>query len=265
MTDDLGPLAALLKPPGASDAGANGHVLLVMNEPSLGTLLFYCLTAAGFRAQLATGGDDGATDARELPEVAVLDARLPGRRSTEIWNRLRAASRGGRAPAVVMFINGEQDIDPRLGLDVGPCDFMVYPLSVRDLVLRIDALVRLHRQAPAVKDGDSAAARRRARYEVGPVEVDLDRHLVVLDGAPLSLSPLELRVLAYLIEHRDRVCTRADLLGDVWGYRPGVTSRATDIHVNRLRAKLGAAAPLIETLRGTGYRLSPKYPVMRRD
>lgn len=257
---DGAPLAALVKPPGASDAGANGHVLVVVNEPSLGTLLFYCLTAAGFRVRLADAAAEGSSARRELPEVALLDARLPDRRSTEIWNGLRVASRGARPPAVIMFINDENDIDPRLGLDVGPCDFMVYPLSVRDLVLRIDRLVRLQREAPP-----TPAARPRAHYEVGPIEVDVDRHVVLLRGAPLAVSPLELRVLAYLIEHRDRVCTRADLLSDVWGYRPGVASRATDIHVNRLRAKLGPQAPVIETLRGTGYRLSARFPVVMKD
>lgn len=266
MTDALPP-ATLLKSPGASDAGANGHVLLIMNEESLGTLLFYCLTAAGFRVRLADPATKGTQEAhRELPEVALLDGRLPDRRSTEIWNGLRTASRGARPPAVIMFITGEADIDPRLGIDLGPCDFMVYPLSVRDLVLRIDALVRLQRQAPESAGRPGAQGpRRRAHYEVGPLTVDVGRHLVTLEGVDLAVSPLELRLLAYLIEHRDRVCTRADLLSDVWGYRPGVASRATDIHVNRLRAKLGAAAPLIETLRGTGYRLSAKVPVVMRE
>lgn len=262
---DAFPLASLLKSPSVSDAGANGHVLLIMREPSLGTLLFYCLTAAGFRVSLADPADDRPEPQSSLPEVALLDGRLPHRRSTEIWNRLRAASQGRRPPAVVMFITGEEDIDPRLGLDVGPCDFMVYPLSVRDLVLRIDALVRIHRHAVASPAPHGPGTRRRMQYQVGPLEVDVDRHLVTLDGVDLAVSPLELRLLAYLIEHRDRVCTRADLLGDVWGYRPGVASRATDIHVNRLRAKLGAAASLIQTLRGTGYRLSTKVSVVMKD
>jgi len=258
------PLAALIKSPAASDAGANGHVLLSTSEESLGTLLFYCLTAAGFRVRVADPAGEGGQELhRELPEIALLDGRMPHRRSTAIWDGLRAASRGGRAPAVIVFITGEADIDPRLGLDVGPCDFMVYPLSVRDLVLRIDALVRLQRQAPALPRQPGAG--RRLRYQVGPLAMDVGRHLVTLDGSDLALSPLELRLLAYLVEHRDRVCTRAELLGDVWGYRPGVTSRATDIHVNRLRSKLGAAAPLIETLRGTGYRLSPKFPVVVKE
>jgi len=256
-------LATLVKTPGVSDAGANGHVLVMVSGATLRTLLFYCLTAAGFRVRLADPASAGDQEAlRELPEVALLDARLPDHRSTQLWRRLRAASRGGRAPAVIMFISGDDDIDPRLGLDFGPCDFMVYPLSVRDLVLRIDALVRLHRQAPAAQTG--SVARQRTHFEVEPLAMDVERHLVMLQGVELSVSALELRLLAYLVAHRDRVCTRAELLADVWGYRPGVNSRAPDIHVNRLRAKLGPAAPLIETLRGTGYRLSARYPVVMK-
>ena len=270
MTDDvrnLGPgwvsaLGSLVKAPGASDAGANGQVLVIVNEPGLGTLLFYCLTAAGFRARVGEPDADGAHELRRgIPDVVLLDARLPDRRSTEIWRQIRAASDGAPPPAVILLIAGEDDIDPRLGLDFGPCDFVVYPLSVRDLVLRIDRLVRMRREAVP----PAGRAPRAVRFQVGPLELDLDRHLVMIDGAPVTVSPLEMRVLAYLVEHRDRVCTRADLLADVWGYRRGVTSRATDIHVNRLRAKLGPAAGVIETLRGTGYRLSAKFPVVMRD
>jgi len=120
-------LEGLVKPPSASDAGANGQLLVVVNEPELGVLLFYCLTAAGFRVRLAPRDADGAREVeRELPEVVLLDSRLPGGRSTEVWRQIRAGSRGVRPPAVIMFIGGEDDIDPRLGLEFGPCDFVVY-------------------------------------------------------------------------------------------------------------------------------------------
>ena len=261
-------LAGFVKPPSASDAGANGQLLVVMNEPDLGVLLFYCLTAAGFRVRLAARDADGAREVeREFPEVVLLDSRLPGGRSTEVWRQIRAASRGVRPPAVIMLIGGEDDIDPRLGLEFGPCDFVVYPLSVRDLVLRIDRIIAVRRDMAAATPAPAERRRpaRAGRYLVGPLDLDTARQTVLLSGAPVALSPLELQVLTYLIEHRDRVCTRGDLLADVWGYRPGVTSRATDVHVNRLRVKLGPAGSLIETIRGAGYRLSAEHPVIETD
>lgn len=257
-------LAAFVKRPSASDAGSSGHVLVMMNDPDLGVLLFYCLTAAGFRVRLAGRDADGAQEvAREFPEAVLLDARLPGRRSTEIWRQIRGASRGVPPPAVVMLIGDENDIDPRLGLEVGPCDIVVYPLSLRDLVLRIDRVIRLRRETGI----ETASPHRRAggRYRAGPLDLDVARLTAQVNGAPVALSPLEMRVLVYLVEHRDRVCSREDLLSDVWGYRSGITSRATDVHVNRLRSKLGPAGALIETIRGVGYRLSEAYPVVVKD
>jgi DNA-binding response OmpR family regulator len=155
-----------------------------------------------------------------------------------------------------MFIRSEDDIDPRLGLDLGPCDFVLYPLSVRDLVLRLDSLVRVRRAATT-----EAPSPRPRRYLVGPLDLDADRHTALVNDVALQLSPLEMRLLTYLVEHRDRVCSRAELLTGVWGYRAGVMTRAADIHVQRLRDKLGAAASLIVTIRGTGYRLSTEFPV----
>jgi len=260
-------LEGFVKPPSASDAGANGQLLVVMNEAELGVLLFYCLTAAGFRVRLVARDADGAREVeRELPEVVLLDSRLPDGRSTEVWRQIRAASRV-RPPAVIMFIGGEEDIDPRLGLEFGPCDFVVYPLSVRDLVLRIDRIIAVRRERAAATPGPAERRRpaRTGRYLVGPLDLDTARQTVLVSGVPVALSPLELQVLSYLVEHRDRVCTRGDLLADVWGYRPGVTSRATDVHVNRLRVKLGTAGTLIETIRGAGYRLSAEHPVIETD
>ncbi len=260
-TESLGAagLEALVKGLGSSDTGLNGRVLIIMNELHLGALLAYCLTAAGFRIQLVDRDVDGALAVmRDVPDVVLLDSRLPDFRSTEIWRQVRAADNGQPPPAIVMFIRSEADIDPRLGLELGPCDFVLYPFSVRDLALRVDSMVRLRRESIA----HAPPARRHRRYLIGPIDLDVDRHVVLVNGGTLHLSALEMRLLAYLVEHRDRVCTRADLLKDVWGYRAGVVTRAADIHVKRLRDKLGRVVPLIDTVRGAGYRLSPDFPVV---
>jgi DNA-binding response OmpR family regulator len=108
------------------------------------------------------------------------------------------------------------------------------------------------------------SAPRRGWYTVGPLELDVDNHRVCVEGAPVAFSRMELRLLAYLVEHRGRIRTRDDLLREVWGYSPRTTTRTPIIHIARLRAKLGAAADLIETVYGEGYRLSSRYPVVDR-
>ena len=104
----------------------------------------------------------------------------------------------------------------------------------------------------------------RRRYSVGPLQIDVDNHHVAVDGAPVAVSRLEIRLLADLIEHRGKIRTRTDLLSDVWGYSPRATTRTPVIHIARLRAKLGTAADLIETVYGAGYRLSTRYPVVHQ-
>jgi two-component system, OmpR family, phosphate regulon response regulator PhoB len=104
----------------------------------------------------------------------------------------------------------------------------------------------------------------RGHYTVGPLELDVDNHRVSVGGIRVAMSRMELRLLADLVEHRGRIRTRDDLLSEVWGYSLRVTTRTPIIHVARLRAKLGDAAELIETVYGAGYRLSDRYPVVQR-
>src|SRR4051794_34151770 len=104
--------------------------------------------------------------------------------------------------------------------------------------------------------GTAPAPRAPRQYVVGPLEIDVDRHRVVVIGRRVHVSAMQMRLLVYLVEHRDYVVSRSDLLRDVWGYKPTVHTRTVDIHVQRLRGKLGTAAPLIGTVRGVGYRLS---------
>jgi len=104
----------------------------------------------------------------------------------------------------------------------------------------------------------------RGRYIVGPLEIDIDNHRVSVGGNQVAFSRMEIRLLAYLIEHRGKIRTRDDLLSEVWGYSLRATTRTPVIHIARLRAKLGEAADLIETVYGAGYRLSTRYPIVHQ-
>lgn len=254
-------LDAFVKSPAASDTGINGQILLIVNPPELGELLAFCLTAAGFRARRSLDAGEGVQEVKRFaPDLLLLDSKAPDFGSTDIWREIRTACDDDeREPAVVMLIRGEHDIDPRLGLEFGPCDFVLYPFGVRDLVLRIDGIIRTRHAGAA---GGVVVPRRR--YQIGPLDVDVGRHTAMVAGASVHLSALEMRLLVYMIERRGRVCSRAALLTDVCGYHPDVTTRADDVHVTRLRGKLGPAAGLIETVRGAGYRLSGEFPIVDR-
>jgi two-component system phosphate regulon response regulator PhoB len=181
---------------------------------------------------------------------------LPDIPGTEVCRRIRGSEVSVRQPAVMMLTAKAGMIDRVVGFELGADDYVVKPFSVRELVLRVEAILRA-RYPPATR---TAGAGLR-RYRVGPLDIDVDGYHVHVNGAEVHMSALEMRLLVYLVEHRGRVRTRENLLTDVWGYKPDVSTRTIDTHVKRLRDKLGVAGPLVETVRGTGYRLSAEHPV----
>ena len=277
MAAGPGRLREFLLPPDANlptdraERHLPGKVLVLVSDGQVGAVLAYCLAASGFAAHATESWLDGLAFARQFcPDVVLLDSRAPDFPSTQVWRRLRADERPGLRSAVLALIRNEADIDPSIGLDLGPCDFVLYPLSVRSLVLRIDEIVRSRQIAqggPLVVAGGAAAvgAVQRRRYVVGPLELDVEGYSVLVNGKAIHMSNLEMRLLAYLVENHGSVRTRKDLLKDVWGYSTSVSTRSPDTHVNRLRTKLGPAGALVETVRGAGYRLSPSYPVKLKD
>jgi two-component system phosphate regulon response regulator PhoB len=168
---------------------------------------------------------------------------------------------GTRQPAVMMLTAKGEEIDRVVGFELGADDYVVKPFSVRELVLRVGAILRTRRPTTT----PNAPTSQRRRYIVGPLELDVDGHHVFVSGSEVHVSSLEMRLLVYLVEHRGRVRSREDLLEDVWGYKPDVSTRTIDTHVKRLRDKLGEAGTLVETVRGTGYRLSAEHQVVIKE
>jgi two-component system phosphate regulon response regulator PhoB len=151
---------------------------------------------------------------------------------------------------VIVSAKGDE-IDRVVGFEVGADDYVVKPFSARELVLRVEAIARARRSARA------AAARAPARcYVAGSLQIDLDGHYLHANGRHVYVSALEMRLLIHLVENRGRVLSREELLEDVWGYKPGTATRTVDTHVRRLRRKLGSAGAVVETVRGTGYRIA---------
>ncbi len=222
------------------------RVLVIEDEGDLAEVLRYNLAAAGFEVAIASRGADGLRLASErIPDLVLLDLMLPDLPGTEVCRSLKADARTRRVPVIMLTARGEE-IDRVVGFELGADDYVVKPFSVRELLLRAQAVLR--RTA-------AATASDPVLVEFGALRLDRAAHRAWVDGRELELTALEFRLLTTLLDRRDRVQTRARLLDDVWGITADVTTRTVDTHVKRLREKLGRAGDYIETVRGVGYRL----------
>ncbi|GAA3916609.1 response regulator transcription factor [Actinoplanes auranticolor] len=224
-----------------SEPPAKGLILLVEDERPIADLVRLYLSRDGFGVHVEHDGAAGLAAARRLRPVAcVLDIALPGMEGTEICRRLREA---GDWTPVVFLTARDDEVDRILGLELGGDDYLTKPFSPRELVARVRALLR---RAAGPPDGGRVST-------LGPLQLDSGRHLATVDGVPLALTPTEFDLLAHLLGRPGRVFTREELLASVWGYASPAGTRTVDVHVAQVRAKLGAAATLIRTVRGVGY------------
>jgi two-component system phosphate regulon response regulator PhoB len=232
------------------------RVLIVDDEADVGRLLSFNLTEAGFETETARTGEGGITMAREFrPQVVVLDLMLPDLSGFEVCRRLRADASLGDFGVLMLTARGDE-YDRIVGLEVGADDYVVKPFSVREVVLRVQALAKRLGDRPesAPPEPPPEPAPGGQLLRVRDLEVDLRSHEVRLDGELLSLRPLEYKLLITLLAEPGRVFSRADLLREVWGITDASSTRTVDVHVKRLRTNLGAAADVIETVHGFGYR-----------
>jgi two-component system phosphate regulon response regulator PhoB len=223
------------------------RILVVDDEPDVVGLVVYHLARGGFRVSTASTGPDALEAARrEHPALVVLDLMLPGMSGYDVLEQLRAGE-DTREIAVLMLTARREEEDRIHGLSLGADDYLAKPFSPQELVLRVAAILR--------RVGAAGAA-GAALIRIGAIEMDLDAHLVRVDGALVDLTPTEFKLLFTLAARRGRVQGRAHLLQTVWDAAPDIQTRTVDMHVQRLRAKLGPAGDVIETVRGFGYRVS---------
>jgi len=227
------------------------RILLVDDEPDLQQLVLFNLKEAGFDAEgVGTGADGLAAAARERPQVVVLDLMLPDLPGTEVCRRMRQDPQLSDVGILMLTARGDE-YDRILGFEVGADDYVVKPFSVRELVLRVRALVRRAKERAAARTSTEPGQRLKWRG----LEVDLVRHRVYVDSAELTLRPLEFKLISVLLENPGRVFTRAHLLEEVWGTSGDIHTRTVDTHVRRLREKLGTYGEAVETVHSVGYRL----------
>jgi two-component system phosphate regulon response regulator PhoB len=232
--------------PGERVPATGERVLVVDDEADIVALVAYHLVKAGYRVSTASNGAEALTAARqERPALIVLDLMLPGVSGYEVLEQLRAAP-ATRDIAVLMLTARREEPDRIRGLALGADDYLTKPFSPQELVLRVGAILRRM---------TAAAGGPTDLLSIGPITIDRAAHRVSVDENEVELTATEYKLLLTLAERRGRVQGRAHLLEMVWDAAPDIQTRTVDMHVQRLRTKLGSAGDLIETVRGFGYRL----------
>ena len=230
---------------------AADRILVVDDEPEIVALVAYHLAKAGYRVATAASDPDALEVARrERPSLIVLDLMLPGMSGFDVLEQLRADD-STRDVAVLMLTARREEPDRIRGLSLGADDYLTKPFSPAELVLRVGAILRRTGSATPVS-ADTLV--------IGPLHIDRAAMTVKVDGQDVELTPTEFKLLLTLAERRGRVQGRGHLLETVWEAAPDIQTRTVDMHVQRLRSKLGAAGELIETVRGFGYRLRASAP-----
>jgi len=221
------------------------RILVIEDEPDLGSLLEYNLKADGHEVVLAGTGAAGMRALRERPpDLVLLDLMLPDVSGADVARALKTEPSLKRVAFIMVTARGEES-DRVKGLELGADDYVVKPFSVKELLLRVKNVLRR-------REGSGSAP---GQLSAGEIALDADRHEVKVGGKPVALTALEFRLLKLFLERPGRVQTRETLLSDVWGIEADVTTRTVDTHIKRLREKLGPAGDRIETLRGVGYKL----------
>jgi DNA-binding response OmpR family regulator len=226
------------------------RILVAEDDPDIGNLLDHYLKKAGFLATVVTSGRDVMPQIkREAPDLLVLDLMLPGLDGLEVCRAIRADPNAAAIPIIMLTAKAEES-DRIVGLELGADDYITKPFSPNEVVARVRALLRrAHRTVPADN-----------RLIYGALTVDVDRHVVKVNGEEVKLTAKEFLLLQYLMQHRGRVLSRDLLLSDVWSYSYTGGTRTVDVHVRRLREKVPMLADAIVTVKQFGYKLLDPAP-----
>lgn len=226
-----------------------GLVLIVEDERDLVSTLEYKLQREGFQTRAAFTGQEALSLAAlsPVPDLVILDLMLPDITGMEVCRKLRQTESTRNVPILMLTAKAEE-IDRVVGFEIGADDYVAKPFSVRELMLRVKAILRRSYS----KDEDSQ------QHVFGRIRVDVPAHRLWVDDQELHITILEFNLLTTLLARRGRLQSREVLLRDVWGIQASVSTRTVDAHIKRLRKKLGEAGDYIETIRGAGYRFAEK-------
>ena len=226
------------------------RILVAEDDPDIGSLLEHYLKKAAFLPTVVTTGRDVMPHVkRDAPDLVILDIMLPGLDGLQVCRAIRSDTTTAAIPIIMLTAKAEES-DRIVGLELGADDYITKPFSPNEVVARVRALLRRAQRA--------APADNRLTY--GPLTVDMDRHVVKVDGDEVRLTAKEFLLLQYLMQHRGRVLSRDLLLSDVWSYSYTGGTRTVDVHVRRLREKVPMLADAIVTVKQFGYKLLDPAP-----
>lgn len=223
-------------------------IYLLEDDDSIRELVSYSLEKTGTAAKgFATPGEFFAAVQKEKPSLVLLDVMLPEEDGLSVLSKLKADTSTRDIPVIMLTAKGSE-FDKVTALDKGADDYIVKPFGVMELVARVHAVLRRC----------SSVGGSTARYSLGGVELDVNKHEVTVCGEPVTLTYKEFELLALLFENRGVVMTRDRILREVWGYEFDGENRTVDVHIRTLRQKLGEGERIIETVRGVGYKIGGK-------
>lgn len=223
-------------------------IMIVDDEPDIREVMRYALEEGGFRVLEAGHADDARKLLSEEPDVVLLDWMLPGRSGLELAAQLKQNPKTKHMPIIMVSARGEEE-DRVKGLDTGADDYITKPFSPREMIARVNAVLRRKAAEPETE-----------AIEIGGLSIDHVSHRVSANGIPIDIAPTEYRLLHFFMTHAERAFSRAQLLDHVWGDQVYVEERTVDVHVRRLRKALEKTGHehLLQTVRGVGYRFSEK-------
>lgn len=222
-------------------------ILVVDDEPDVTTLVGYHLRAKGYQVETINNPNTVIAQAVSFqPDLVILDVMMPDLNGVQICRMLRADARLRMIAVIFLSAKGEE-WDRVQGLEVGADDYICKPFSTKELLLRVQSVIRRLSDLDSDKVGLVLC--------IGSIEMDIDQHRVAVGGQAVELTATEFKLLRLLMERKGRVQARDHLLLNVWNYETEIETRTVDTHVRRLREKLGLESSLIETVRGVGYRM----------
>tara|TARA_B000000475_G_scaffold76060_1_gene61313 strand:+ start:335 stop:1027 length:693 start_codon:yes stop_codon:yes gene_type:complete len=222
-------------------------ILIIEDEPDIRKTLEYNISREGYEVISASS----LSEARQNLEsssfsLLLLDLMLPDGSGLDLFRELKQDKSKSSMPVIILTAK-DDEVDKVVGFELGADDYVTKPFSVRELILRVKAVL---------KRGVSKSDNVEVQRQFGELKIDVDSHEVFVNDEPISLTALEFKLLRQLVDRRGRVQSRDQLLSDVWGYSSDVTTRTVDTHIKRLREKLGDMGKYVQTIRGVGYKFT---------
>lgn len=223
------------------------NILIIEDEKDIVEAIEYNLKKQGFKVYKAYDGRNGLKLARDkTPDLILLDLMLPGADGFDVCKTLKKETKTANIP-IIMVTAKETELDKVLGLELGADDYITKPFSMRELIARIKTVLKRYgaKQTPS-----------RLILKFPDLEIDIEKYEVKAAGKTIDLTAKEFALLHYLAQNKNKVCSREKLLDEVWGVEVAIETRTVDVHVKKLREKLGKAGRRINTLRGVGYKFT---------